>query len=70
MNDSPMSYDMLQSIAVQVSQELYRQAEAEYAPNGPSFRDALAGIRARLANEKRRLQSEWTELSQASSGIR
>ena len=42
MNDSPMSYDMLRSIAVQVSQELYRQArvDAERAPRGPSCHDA------------------------------
>jgi len=69
MDDSPMSYDMLRSLAVQVSQELYREAEAQYAPSGPSFRDAFIWLRARLANEKKRLHSDWANLAQTGSSV-
>ena len=69
MNDSPMSYDMLRSIAVQVSQELYRQAEAEYASSGPSYRDALAWVRARLAGGRQQLQSSCENLAPTPSCV-
>ena len=71
MNDSSMNYDMLRAIAVQVSQELYRQAEAdaERAPSGTSYRDAIAWVRARLAIGKQRLQPDCASLSHADSRV-
>lgn len=63
MNDSPMSYDMLRSIAVQVSQQLYREAQADYAPSGPSYRDAVAWVRGRVSETKQRFQSDCEKLS-------
>jgi hypothetical protein len=66
MNDSPMSYDMLRSIAVQVSQELYREAQAQYVSGGPSYRDAVAWVRARLAEARHRLESDCESRSYVS----
>ena len=65
MNDVPMTYEMLRSIAVQVSQELYREAQTAYTPSGPSCRDAIAWVRARLA-AKQRLQLHSENLSYTS----
>ena len=69
MNDSPMSYDMLRSIAVQVSQELYRQAQAdaERAPSEPSCHDPIAWVRMRLPGGKQRLSSGCGILSHTTS---
>ena len=69
MNDSPMSYDMLRSIAVQVSQELYRQAQAdaERAPREPSCHDPIAWVRTRLAGGNQRSSSDCTTLSHSPS---
>jgi hypothetical protein len=66
MNDLPMNYEMLRSIAVQVSQELYREAQAASVPSGPSYRDAIAWVRARLAAVRQRLPSDCENLSYSS----
>jgi hypothetical protein len=68
MNDSPFSYDMLKSLAVQVSQELYRETLAESAPSEPLFSAALADLRPRLAALGHRFQMSGTPLSHAATG--
>ena len=67
MNDSPFSYDMLQSLAVQVSQELYRETLAESAPSDLSHRNVVAGIRTRLAAWRQHIMMSWAILSRAPS---
>lgn len=67
MNDSPFSYDMLKSLAVQVGQELYRETLAESTPSNLSYRDVLAGIRTRLAAWRQHIRMTWTILSRAPS---
>ena len=69
MNDSPMSYDMLKSIAVQVSQELYRQAQAdaERAHRAPSCHDPIAWVRTRRAGVKPRSSPGCPALLHSSS---
>ena len=57
MNDSPMTYEMLNAIAAQVSQELYREAQSASAPSRRSHRDTLAKVRTWLAGGKECLVS-------------
>jgi hypothetical protein len=65
MNDSPFSYDMLKSLAAQVSQELYRETLEESTPSDLSYRDVVAGIRTRLAAWRQHIKTSWAILSRA-----
>lgn len=67
MNDSPFSYDILKSLAAQVSQELYRETLAESTPSDLSYRDVVAGLRTRLAAWRQHMKMSWAILSRAPS---